>query len=324
MTIDFTPEEAEQRLSCLREPFDLSEVKWRVAVISADRQTGLVLPYADPRAYISRLNEVFTPAGWSCAYSTQTMAGLTRTIAPGTAPVKTGKIITIATLEIFGIASKSSTGEMWADDSNAGTRAEAQAFKRAAAMFGLGQYFYRLKTAGVEMWVAIDRFNKPLEIPILPSWALPAPASPKPDPQTKAAAPVVPVATTANTAAPAEEPAQAKKPVSAVDEHSALMDSYQDELGPALYKSIVSGVDRMIAAGKITGNREDFLLRVLRDKSALLEEVRDVLSNLPVGMLEELLDRHKISDLGQLPNYGTLRSIAEELGVIKPAAKQAA
>src|SRR6266567_1871124 len=46
---------------------------------------------------------------------------------------------------------------------------EAQAFKRACSNFGLGRYFYRFG----EMWVDLDEYKRPRELPPLPSWALP-------------------------------------------------------------------------------------------------------------------------------------------------------
>jgi hypothetical protein len=49
----------------------------------------------------------------------------------------------ICRLTIFGIV-KCSTGEADPQDKNAGTVAEAQAFKRACSAFGLGRYFYDL------------------------------------------------------------------------------------------------------------------------------------------------------------------------------------
>jgi len=58
---------------------------------------------------------------------------------------------------------------MWADDENAMTRAEAQAFKRACSCFGLGRYFYDF----AEMWVDLDEYGNPKSIPNLPAWALP-------------------------------------------------------------------------------------------------------------------------------------------------------
>jgi hypothetical protein len=45
----------------------------------------------------------------------------------------------------------SATGEEWADDDNAGTGAEAQAFKRACSCFGLGRYFYYFTGSWVDL-----------------------------------------------------------------------------------------------------------------------------------------------------------------------------
>jgi hypothetical protein len=49
-------------------------------------------------------------------------------------------VLVTCELTIFGLGSHSATGEEWADNSNAGTAAEAQAFKRSCACFGLGRY----------------------------------------------------------------------------------------------------------------------------------------------------------------------------------------
>src|ERR1700730_7223643 len=60
-------------------------------------------------------------------------------------------------------------GEEWADNENAGTSAEAQAFKRACSCFGLGRYLYDLGGN----WVDLDERKQPLSRPRLPDWALP-------------------------------------------------------------------------------------------------------------------------------------------------------
>ena len=65
-------------------------------------------------------------------------------------------------------------GEKWADDDNAVTAAEAQAFKRAASQFGLGKYFYDLKESGVNLWVPIDERKVPKQVPHLPTWTIPS------------------------------------------------------------------------------------------------------------------------------------------------------
>ena len=46
-------------------------MQWRVTEWSDGGTHGLMLPYADPRAYSDRLNDLFTPAGWSRKYTVQ-------------------------------------------------------------------------------------------------------------------------------------------------------------------------------------------------------------------------------------------------------------
>jgi hypothetical protein len=70
---------------------------------------------------------------------------------------------------IDGLGSHSGLGEEWADNENAGTSAEAQAFKRASSCFGLGRYLYDLDGN----WVDLDERKQPLSRPRLPDWALP-------------------------------------------------------------------------------------------------------------------------------------------------------
>jgi hypothetical protein len=72
-------------------------------------------------------------------------------------------------LTIDGLGSHSGLGEEWADNENAGTSAEAQAFKRACSCFGLGRYLYDLGGS----WVDLDDRKQPLSRPRLPDWALP-------------------------------------------------------------------------------------------------------------------------------------------------------
>ena len=173
----YTPEEAKALLARLSQPFAIADVKWRVTNKTPDGKKGCVAAYADPRAYTARLNEVFTPAGWAFELSSETTVGLTRMRAGKCVP--TGKVTVIATLDIFGIGKKASTGEMWADDDNAVTRAEAQAKKRAASMFGLGEYFYRFKELGSVLWVPLDERGNATKLPDLPGWAMPAGTRPK-------------------------------------------------------------------------------------------------------------------------------------------------
>lgn len=149
----------------LEVPFKPSLIVWRVMKTNEDGSRGEILPYADPRAYTDRLNELFTPAGWTRKYTVSTSPNFERSEDHKVV----AKVFLTCDLTIFGIGSHSATGEEWADDDNAATSAEAQAFKRACACFGLGRYLYYF--GGV--WVDLDERQRPRELPQVAGWATP-------------------------------------------------------------------------------------------------------------------------------------------------------
>ncbi len=151
-------------LRALAIPFDLQVVQWRVTEWSDDGTRGLMMPYADPRAYSDRLNDLFTPAGWSRKYAVQTSGPIQRSKRGPAA-----KILVTCEVTITSIGTNSGTGEEWADKENALTAAEAQAFKRSLSCFGLGRYLYDIDGE----WVDLDPHRAPTRIPRLPRWATP-------------------------------------------------------------------------------------------------------------------------------------------------------
>ena len=110
----------------LAEPFDPSEIKWRVTHTTKDGSRGAVIAYADPRAYTDRLNQLFTPTGWTRSYEVTTVSSLTR--MKRNKLIQTGKVLVTCTLTITGLGCHAGSGEEWADEENAMTTAEAQAF----------------------------------------------------------------------------------------------------------------------------------------------------------------------------------------------------
>jgi hypothetical protein len=150
----------------LEVPFDPAVIEWRVTnTTKSGKLRGQVIPYADPRAYTDRLNFLFTPAGWTRKYSVHTSANFER--KPDQKTV--AKVFVTCELTIFGLGSHSATGEEWTDNDNAGTSAEAQAFKRSCACFGLGRYLYDFE--GV--WVDLDERKRPKTALKLFGWATP-------------------------------------------------------------------------------------------------------------------------------------------------------
>jgi hypothetical protein len=158
-------EKIRQLIAELEVPFDVSEIEWRVTNTAKEGQRGQIVPYADPRAYTDRLNALFTPAGWTRKYSVHTSANFER--AKDKKIV--AKVLVTCELTIFGLGSHSAVGEEFADNENAGTAAEAQAFKRACACFGLGRYLYRFTGT----WVDLDEQKRPKNVPQLFGWATP-------------------------------------------------------------------------------------------------------------------------------------------------------
>lgn len=131
-------EKMDQILDELSKPFHPSRITWRPGALTGKRDKALALAYADLRAYQNRLDEV-CGMDWSVSYTPW------------------GDRI-ICHLTINGIT-RSSTGEADSDSERseiAGTSAEAQAFKRACAMFGLGRYLYSLPS----LWVEYDAPNQ--------------------------------------------------------------------------------------------------------------------------------------------------------------------
>ena len=151
-------------LRALAIPFDLQVMQWRITEWSDDGTRGLMMPYADPRAYSDRLNDLFTPAGWSRKYTVQSSAPVLRSNRRPAA-----KILVTCEVTIACIGTNSGTGEEWADKENALTAAEAQAFKRSLSCFGLGRYLYDIDGE----WVDLDQGGVPTKIPRLPRWATP-------------------------------------------------------------------------------------------------------------------------------------------------------
>ena len=163
----FSAEQIKELVAALEVPFDPSQIEWRVMNTTKSQPLrGQVVPYADQRAYTDRLNALFTPAGWTRKYVIHTSANFERS---GDQKI-VAKVLVTCELTIFGLGSHSATGEEWADDSNAGTSAEAQAFKRSASCFGLGRYLYYFTGT----WVDLDERKRPKSVPQLAGWATPA------------------------------------------------------------------------------------------------------------------------------------------------------
>ncbi len=116
----------------LSKPFPPSEITFKPGATAKDGSKCMAMAYGDLRAYMDRLDEV-CGMDWSVTYTPW------------------GERL-IAHVTINGVT-RSSTGEPDTQSEKreiGGTVTEAQAFKRACAMFGLGRYLYNLPSVWVE------------------------------------------------------------------------------------------------------------------------------------------------------------------------------
>lgn len=133
------------QLEQLRRPFHPNDVTFKPSSVRRDGTAAMGLAYVGLRAYMDRLDECWGTR-WDVEYK----------------PWGEGRII--CTISITGddfIVSRSSTGETSGESERneiGGTVAEAQAFKRACAMLGLGRYLYTLPQVWAE-WHVDDPSN---------------------------------------------------------------------------------------------------------------------------------------------------------------------
>jgi len=284
-----------EALARLEEPFASKDVKWLVAATSRDGRKGRVTPYADPRAYTDRLNQIFTASGWTREYTVHTLSPITR--MKKDKPIQTGKVLVTCVVSIPGVGTHSGSGEEWADDENAMTSAEAQSFKRACSVFGLGRYFYNF----AEMWVDIDEYKHPREIPTLPSWALP---------ENERQAPVSNGAArkeTGNGAGPLQ-----KGPLDASVTNK--IEGSRRDLGQKLFGNILGSVAKVKSARDIPNQRaQQEVLKWIESGVRGVAQVRRVAAQIPETEFYGILDDLGIPRLDEIPNFGALAKLVERM-----------
>ena len=289
-----SPEEMRRLLRELELPFAASSIEWRVVNTSRDKARGQVIPYADQRAYTDRLNALVTPAGWTRKYTIHTSANFERSKDQKIV----AKVLVTCELTIFGLGSHSATGEEWADDDNAGTSAEAQAFKRASSCFGLGRYFYYFEGT----WVDLDERKKPRSAPSLPGWATPAGwaqglrpnGSPKSNRETNA------------TKAP-----QASPPPSAV---ITEIEGMAEHLGRGLYRGLLRDLARVWSPREIQDlSLQHRVLEHMRSAERGLRRLEIALDRVGPEALPPVLKQHRLASIERVEDLETLKQIVLEL-----------
>jgi len=303
------PELSTEQQSCLQKlavPFHPDAINWRVTNKSKDGKRGCVIPYGDQRAYTDRLNEIFTPAGWTRVYQVTTLSPVTRVKRDKT--IQTGKVIVTCVVSIQGLGSHSGSGEMWADDDNAMTRAEAQAFKRACSCFGLGRYFYNF----AEMWVDLNDHGHPASLPTLPKWALPAGVVPtkRTEEQSSSAAPAKAVGNKNTSRQAATKPATGTLDSTLTQQ----IEGFRRKVGDALYFEIFrKGGPARDARELPSVDAQKWILRQLEKVDRGIQRVRVLAEELHEKVFYGVLDAHNVQSIDKIPSFEVLKAVVNDL-----------
>jgi len=222
--------------------------------------------------------------------------------------IQTGKVLVTCTLTITGVGSHSGSGEEWADDENAMTSAEAQAFKRACTCFGLGRYFYSFS----EMWVELNDYKQPLHLPNLPPWALP-----KSDTSPNGSI------TTGGSQRQTRPSAAANKgPLDA--DVTTTIERHRQELGHLLYQSILSAVAHVRSARDIpTQQTQQNVLQWMESGARGMARIREIAAEIPEETFYSILDRHGLQSLAKVQTFGALKKLVDEMAQVRPRATAA-
>lgn len=117
-------------ISDLKKPFPPTAISWRVGATNSDKSKGIALAYLTARDVMERLDSVCGPENWQCEYP-----------FPGCCKI--------------GI--RINDEWIWKANGAGETQVEAEkgqysdAFKRAAVLWGIGQYLYDLPNAWVDL-----------------------------------------------------------------------------------------------------------------------------------------------------------------------------
>jgi len=125
----------------LAAPFVPDLISWRVGSMTKDKTKARALAYLDARDVMRRLDAVVGPARWQCRY----------------VPMPNG-----TTCCEIGIFSEAHDAWIWKANGAGNTDIEGEkggysdAFKRAAVLWGIGQYLYDLDSP----WVKVNEYKQ--------------------------------------------------------------------------------------------------------------------------------------------------------------------
>jgi hypothetical protein len=169
---------------------------------------------------------------------------------------------------------------------------EAQAFKRAASCYGLGRYLYNL----AEMWVPLNEYRQPIELPALPQWALP-----------KTGAPVK------NHPASGPHPAAVLR--GPIDQRiTGQIEGFRRILGDPIYGEILWRVARTQKANAIPNSQLQTNVAEAMERAARgIRKAHSLAESIGDTQFVSVLDRLQIGSMTTIQNLDALKHLVSEL-----------
>lgn len=281
----------------LEVPFDPVLIQWRAKETKFLRggiRQGFCLPYADPRAYRDRLNLLFTTTGWTNDFAVATTST---------------KIIVTCKVMLDVLGSKSATGEEWLRNANAATIAEAQAFKRACACFGLGRYLYGF----VGCWLALDEQMRPLSPPTFPEWATPEGwrAGSRPDPIGPKPVADTPVPTSlTNSSTVRNDETKSERPRGNFKNVIRDIRDMQGLIGDRLYRHFLKDVARVFHPEDIRQIAlQHQVLALMRSADRGLQRLRTACAKVSESTTSHILSAAELRSFDEIADMHTLQQV---------------
>jgi hypothetical protein len=319
-------------------PFRAAEITWRV-LGDGERAEGeaRIIPYAYRAAYMRRLDILFGPGGWTQSFSMTTVSNIQRSkkVNKAYAMITTGKILVTSTITIEGFGTRSSTGEGWADDENGTTRAQAQAFRRACAEFGLGRYLRELEGWSCKVPVNAKGYFKRPHFSVLPDCAIhPSELAEAQEARARTAkssrktADPAPAAASRNGAAAKTSATQAASieaqlALLRTPEAKQRLTGYLGQLSKPLITSVVTGLSELYASGRMAGNLVNDVFFNLDRAVDLIDQINTMEPMLPSdNTLPSILHSHSAKSLSDLQTFGDLKAVGRTVTTIYQAEQE--
>jgi hypothetical protein len=311
----------EELIKKLRAFFPAECIHWRVIQKTRDGKRGQVAPYIKAAEYINFLNAVLGVGGWNRSYEQHTISNISVQTRDNKTQIRS-KLVLICRLELYGIGINSGSGEAWADDMNAFTSADSQAFKRASESFGVGLYLRSMD----KPWVELDQNHAPVKFPAVPAAFLPLSttatpidshkepqrvvdsqankALPNPKPEVTQSAQTKPPVTTAPASNPSKSPqtqGQVTVPNSAIKQE--LLEKrawYVKALGQKLYDSVSTYAKQNLDPALTPVERVNEILKELSAAYKTLSDARRLAGELSESTVNEAFEMYKLENFNSI------------------------